>query len=110
MARKLHARPNRGPSNHPVPSTFSHNKVKRKFDSRPEKIERTGGATFNVHHDDGSIFECRCQNAEMMKRIGKAGSPPSRRIVMRGVGAGNFVAGNGWNKKGKKLKKIFKLK
>ena len=31
--------------------------IERDRDSRPEKIEQTGDTTFNVHHDDGSIFE-----------------------------------------------------
>ena len=30
-----------------------------KKDTQPTKMERTGNNTFNVHHEDGSIFECK---------------------------------------------------
>ena len=32
---------------------------KDKRNSEPTKVERTGETTFNVHHDDGSMFECK---------------------------------------------------
>ncbi len=32
---------------------------KRRANSKPTKLERTGNTTFTVYHDDGSIFECR---------------------------------------------------
>lgn len=32
---------------------------KDKLASQPTKMVRTGKETFNMHHDDGSIFECK---------------------------------------------------
>ena len=32
---------------------------KDKKSSQATKFERTGKETFNVHHDDGSVFECK---------------------------------------------------
>ena len=34
-------------------------KTDRKRNSQPAKVERTGQNTFNVHHEDGSVFECK---------------------------------------------------
>jgi hypothetical protein len=37
--------------------------------SKAEKIERTGDTTFNVHHSDGSIFECKADNKKRLDKI-----------------------------------------
>jgi len=37
--------------------------------TQPTKIERTGDKSFNVHHDDGSIFECKADSKERLNNI-----------------------------------------
>jgi hypothetical protein len=41
----------------------------RKNESGPKKIERTGEQTLNIHHDDGSIFECKVDNPKRFDSI-----------------------------------------
>ena len=42
---------------------------KNKKDSNAEKIERTGERTFNVHHDDGSVFECQANTPQAINAL-----------------------------------------
>lgn len=50
-------------------------KPKKQIDSTAEKIERTGERTFNVKHDDGSVFECVVDDPKKFNQIkGMAGT------------------------------------
>lgn len=51
---------------------------KNQNDSNAEKIERTGERTFNVKHDDGSVFECVVDDPKKFNNIkGMAGTGSS---------------------------------
>ena len=41
----------------------------RKNESGPKKIERTGTNSFNMLHDDGSIFECNVDDKRKLDNI-----------------------------------------
>jgi len=59
-------------------------KFDRKFDSNAEKIERTGDNTFNVLHDDGSIFECK-GTKPVVEKLSKADHPRVKISIPVGV-------------------------
>ncbi len=59
----------------------------KKFDSKPEKIERTGETTFNVHHDDGSIFEMKGKK-EIVEKLVRQKTPPKTKAAFSGFGPG----------------------
>ena len=61
--------------------------VSAKFNSHPEKIERTGETTFNVHHDDGSVFEMT-GSREAIEKLARQKSPPRTKKMFGGVGPG----------------------
>ena len=77
------------------------------FDSMPEKIERTGEKTFNVMHDDGSIFEMKADKAEIVANLDKK-PPPIRKNSFSGIGDGDMEEKEGWVRTaGNKLRKVF---
>lgn len=49
--------------------------IRRSRDPQPTKIERTGEKAINVHHDDGSVFECTTRDAALAKKLSKASQP-----------------------------------
>ena len=44
-------------------------KSRKTENSSPKKVERTGAKTFNVHHDDGSVFECTADSKARLDAI-----------------------------------------
>ena len=44
-------------------------KTNSRSNSQPTKIRRTGEKTFNVHHDDGSIFECKADTRGIADKV-----------------------------------------
>ena len=79
----------------------------KSFDSMPEKLERTGEKTFNVTHDDGSIFEMTADKEETVAKLdGKP--PPIKKNSFSGVGEGEKAKEeHGWKRIGNKMRKVF---
>ena len=59
------------------------NKVKQ--DSVAKKVRRTGEKTFVVEHDDGSKFECKADNPELIRRA-EASTARGSGLVFQGIG------------------------
>lgn len=58
---------------------------KIKEDSVAKKVRRTGEKTFVVEHDDGSKFECKANNPELIKRA-EASTAKGSGMLFRGFG------------------------
>ncbi len=56
-------------------------KKKDKTQPTAKKVERTGTHSFNVRHDDGSIFECQVDDP---KKLELMESGNSKSFVMKG--------------------------
>ena len=80
-------------------------------DSRVTGLERTGEMTFNVTHDDGSIFEMKGEK-RIVEELGrkKYRKPPAQRKLFAGVGEGKKGECEGFMKSSKgKWKKKYVL-
>lgn len=60
-------------------------KTDKEFDSKAERIERTGPDTFNVHHDDGSIFECS-GDPDVIGKLSRSNHPKETDSFPVGIG------------------------
>ena len=67
-----------------------------KHDSQPEKIERTGEKTLNIHHDDGSVFECVETRPGVAEKLDHAPRPRAK-VSCAGIGPGDKDR-TGWTK------------
>jgi len=66
----------------------------KKGNTQPTKMERTGDKTFNVHHEDGSIFECQINNPNIRFKkdsLGDAGGG-SRFFIGDDIKVGNVMS------------------
>lgn len=55
-------------------------------DSHAKKIDRTGETTFNVTHDDGSVFECQVDDPKKFNSLKGVKGTTSKMHFFGGVG------------------------
>ncbi|TDI97043.1 MAG: hypothetical protein E2O29_02055 [Deltaproteobacteria bacterium] len=58
---------------------------KIKEDSVAKKVRRTGEKTFVVEHDDGSKFECKSDNPELIRRA-ESSTAIGSGLIFSGIG------------------------
>ena len=71
-------------------------KADKKRNTQPTKVERTGQNTFNVTHEDGSVFECKMDPRKVrFKKDSMRDAGGSSRMIS--VGAPCPTCGSKWH-------------